>query len=126
MKTDECIEVILGAAGTYLLLQLAIGINITKWAYFILVTKAHRNIRLFDINMDIFQEREGLNNPVPAAPTSINYDTNNDKLNEIASKKQTFKDLQLRKLKKNSLIVYAIFTVVAICVSCFYSFELIK
>ena len=76
--------------------------------------------------MDIFEEREGLNNPVPAMSTCINNDFNNDKLVEIASKKQNFKDLQLRKLKKNSLIIYAIFTVVAICVSCLYSLFLTK
>ena len=76
--------------------------------------------------MDIFEEREGLNNPVPVISTSINNDTDNDKLNEIASKKQNFKDLQLNKLKKNSLIIYAIFTVVAICVSFIYTLELIR
>ena len=39
--------------------ELAVLLNITKWVYFVLVLKAHRNIRLYYISREIFAEREG-------------------------------------------------------------------
>ena len=43
----------------YLFLELAIMLNISKWMYYFLVIKTHRNIRLYEINEEIISERNG-------------------------------------------------------------------
>ena len=57
----HCLEITFGYVGSYLFLELAILMNIAKWFYYFLVVKFHRNIRHYEINMDIFAEREGFN-----------------------------------------------------------------
>ena len=42
-------------------LELATLMSIAKWINFILALKTHRNIRLFEINLEIYAEREGIN-----------------------------------------------------------------
>ena len=58
--------------------------NIFKWIYFILAVRAHRNIRIFEINVDIFAEREGLYSSTVASIGA-------SRQNPIA-KKQIYKD----------------------------------
>ena len=57
----HCFEITFGEAGSYLFLELAILMNIAKWFHYFLAIKLHRNIRHYEINMDIFAVREGLN-----------------------------------------------------------------
>ena len=53
----KCVKKIFGQY--YLFLELAALMNIAKWIYFFLVVQTHRNIRHYEINMDIYAEREG-------------------------------------------------------------------
>ena len=41
--------------------QTRIILNIAKWIYFFLVIQTHRNIRLFEINAEVFPETIALN-----------------------------------------------------------------
>ena len=54
-----CLDIIFGSLMPYLFFELAILMNIAKWIYYFLVVKTHRNIRHYEISMDIFAEREG-------------------------------------------------------------------
>ena len=40
----------------FLFLELAIMLNIAKWIYFYLLIQTHRNIRIYEINQEIFPE----------------------------------------------------------------------
>ena len=72
----------------FLFLELAVLMNIAKWIYFILAVRAHRNIRIFEINMDIFAEREGLYTPTMS---KVNTTADASKQNPMI-KKQIYKD----------------------------------
>ena len=64
MKLYSCLTDILGNV-PILFLELAILMNITKWIYFILALKAHRNIRHYEISREVFAEREGRSTLLP-------------------------------------------------------------
>ena len=66
------LSIIFGTVGSYLFLELAILMNIAKWVYYFMVVKTHRNIRHYEINMDIFAEREGLNDISLLSDVNIN------------------------------------------------------
>ena len=51
-----------GSASSFLFLEIAILMNLAKWIYYFLAIKTQRDIRHYEINMDIFVECEGLNN----------------------------------------------------------------
>ena len=87
-------------------LELALLMNIAKWMYFFLVVKIHRNIRHYEINMEILVEREG------------HY----EQTNCLGSDKPTFKQLMLNKLKKNSFVIYLAVGTVAIALTIVYSY----
>ena len=67
----ECLAVMIGETNPFMFLELAILMNIAKWTYFILAVKAHRNIRHFEISVDIFAEREGLYSVIDAATEEV-------------------------------------------------------
>ena len=90
----------------FFFLELALLMNIVKWMYFFLVVKIHRNIRHYEINMEILVEREG------------HY----DQPNRLGSDSPTFKQLMLNKLKKNSFIIYVTVGTVAIALTILYSY----
>ena len=60
------------------LLELAILLNITKWIYFILALKAHRNIAHYDISRKIFAEREGHSTLLPIEKADVQKSTFRD------------------------------------------------
>ena len=65
-------------------------LNIAKWIYFFMVIKTHRNIRLFEISVEIFAERDGTNNDLA---NSVLADTENSSGAEtIESKKLNYRD----------------------------------
>ena len=59
MSKYFCTRLVLSQTMPYLFLQLGILMNITKWVYFFVAINTHRNIRHFEINMEMYAEREG-------------------------------------------------------------------
>ena len=51
----------------YLLIQLAIMLNIAKWMYFFLVMKTHRDIRIVEINAQIFTDEDSIDSQAPSS-----------------------------------------------------------
>ena len=126
LKVYNCLQWSFAYSFCYLFLQIAILLNIAKWIYFFLVIQTHRNIRLFEINAEICPERIEVN---LSASNSSEFTENNNEEKELLSNKedvQNNKKEQLRKLKKQTNIIYSIVAAIIISLSSIYCFYAAK